>query len=279
MSHLFRISFLLHFAYRQYMNQVVSILGCGWLGKALGRVLASSGYRVIGSTTKRENMGYLQAAGITPFVFEVSELLPENFDRQFFNTDVLVISLPHGVRRGKSQEYVDQINWVTQAANHAHTKHIILMSTTSVYPNLDRIVTEEDADPQNPIVKAEAIVLESGIPGTVLRFAGLYGPGRDPGRFLAGRRDVKGANAPVNMIHMDDCVGIIKNVIENNQWNKVLNACADEHPTKKVFYSNAALALGLDPPLFSDEPKTEYKIVSNERLKDTLNYRFYHQPI
>jgi nucleoside-diphosphate-sugar epimerase len=162
-------------------NQVVSILGCGWLGKPLGGVLAGAGFRVMGSTTKSEKVPELESLGIMPFVLDVDQLSGSPLTQKFFSCDVLVISLPHGVRRGKAEEYVDQIDVVMQAAKLANTKNIILISTTSVYPNLKRFVTEEDADPANPIVQAERIALTSGIPCTVIRFAGLFGPGRDPG--------------------------------------------------------------------------------------------------
>jgi nucleoside-diphosphate-sugar epimerase len=259
-------------------DRVVSILGCGWLGKALGRALVKSGYLVMGSTTKSEKTAELAAVGISPFVLDVHQLSPGNFGQRFFHSDVLVISLPHGIRRGKADEYIDQINRVIQAAKAGNTKHMLLFSTTSVYPNLNRIVTEQDADPENPIVKGEQIVLESEIPSTVIRFAGLYGPGREPGRFLANKRDLAGSNMSVNLIHLDDCIEILTRIIKNNVWNKVLNACADEHPTKKEFYTKAAIAIGLEPPTFSEEVN-EYKIVSNELLKQTLGYKFLHRVI
>ena len=260
------------------VNQLVSILGCGWLGKALGRVLVDSCYRVMGSTTRAEKVSELESVGIIPFVFNVCELSSSSSMEEFFGCDVLVISLPQGGRKGKSEEYVGQIDAVMQAAKVGKTKNVILISTTSVYPNLNRVVTEEDADPQNPIVKAEAIVLESGIPVTVIRFAGLFGPGRDAGRFLANKRDVSGGNLPVNLIHLDDCVEIIKRIIENNVWNKVFNACADDHPIRKEFYTRAALAIGVEPPTFADDVK-EYKIVSNARLKEVTGYEFVHRVI
>lgn len=257
-------------------NPTISILGCGWLGKALGSVLAKSGYTVMGSTTTNDKIPELRTAGIEPVVLRVNELPSGNFDPRFFNADILLISLPHRSRQGKAEDYLNQIKTVVHAAKRGSIKNIILISTTSVYQNLNRIVTEVDADVQNPIVKAERIVMESGLQGTVLRLAGLYGPGREPGKFLANKSKVSGADAPVNLIQIDDCINIIKTVIEQKVWNEVMNACADEHPTKKMFYTNAALALGLTPPTFSDSPG-DYKIVSNEHLKKTLNYRFLHR--
>jgi nucleoside-diphosphate-sugar epimerase len=123
-------------------NLKVSILGCGWLGKPLGTALVNRGCLVLGSTTKSENISILEAAGVVPYVFDVNRLRSGDVPHEFFECDVLVISLPHGARRGKSDEYVSQINDVVNAARHG-TKNIILISTTSVYPNLNRIVTEQ----------------------------------------------------------------------------------------------------------------------------------------
>jgi nucleoside-diphosphate-sugar epimerase len=257
--------------------RVVSILGCGWLGKPLGRVLVDAGYMVWGSTTKDENVTAIKAAGITPSVFKVDELSAGNAAHEFFNSDVLVISLPHRTRAGKSGEYSGQIRAVIDLAHRSKIKNIVLISTTSVYPNLNRVVTEDDADVSNPVIQAEKIVQESGIPNTVIRLAGLFGPDRHPGRFLAGKYESSGGNVPVNLIHLDDCIQVIKRVIEGDVWNEVLNACSDDHPTRRAFYTSAAVELGLEPPDFSDDPEARFKIISNERLKQVLNYAFIHR--
>jgi len=258
------------------MSKHVSILGCGWLGKPLGAALAKQGHVVMGSTTRHQNIDGLNAAGIVPVVFDVDELFSEDV-RPFFNSDVLIISLPQRARAGRGEQYKAQIQKVTAAACDGHIGNIILVSTTSVYPNNNRVVIEQDADGQNPITQAERIVQDSGIPTTVIRFAGLFGPGRDPGRFLARQDVVPGGNLPVNLIHMDDCIEILKKIIYHNRWDLVLNACADEHPTKREFYTKAALAVGLHPPIFSDDEQAGYKIVSNVRLKEVLNYKFIHR--
>lgn len=253
-------------------NNVISILGCGWLGKPLGSALVDAGYVVKGSTTRPENVGAIESAGIQPFIVDVDKLSSENRS-SFFDADVLIISLPPRSRAGKAEQYVEQIREVTKVARANNVSKIVLISTTGVYPNLNRVVTEEDADTNNPIVQAERVVQNSGMSNTIVRFGGLFGPGRDPGKFLAGKQDVAGGDVPVNMIHLDDCVGIITSIIQQEKWNEVLNACADEHPTKKEFYSKAAVELGLEAPSFSDE-ESDFKIVSNERLKKMLNYRF-----
>ncbi len=258
-------------------SRIISILGCGWLGRPLGKALVSTGYVVNGSTTKNENAAAIRAAGLVPFILDVDRLLSHHTAHPFFNADVLIISLPHRTKAGKGEEYLRQIHTVMKAASDGDVRNIILISTTSVYPNLNRIVTEGDADVHDLIVQAENFVLASGIPGTILRFAGLFGPGRHPGRFLAGKKDIGGGNVPVNLIHLDDCIEIIKRVVQNDIWNQVFNACADDHPTRRTFYTAAATELGLELPVFSNDGDADFKIVSNERLKAALNYSFMHR--
>jgi nucleoside-diphosphate-sugar epimerase len=49
---------------------------------------------------------------------------------------------------------------------------------------------------------------------TILRFGGLIGEDRNPIRFLAGRENLENPDAPINLIHQTDCIGIILRIIE-----------------------------------------------------------------
>jgi NAD dependent epimerase/dehydratase family enzyme len=106
--------------------------------------------------------------------------------------------------------------------------------------------------------------------------AGLYGYDRQPGRFLAGKKELVNADGKVNLIHQDDCIQIINNVLEKQLWNEVYNCCSDEHPTRQEFYTKAALTLGMEPPEFLPKEKSVFKIISNQKLKAALNYEFIH---
>ena len=52
---------------------------------------------------------------------------------------------------------------------------------------------------------------------TVIRFGGLIGYDRMPGKFLTGKKDLPNGDAPVNLIHRDDCVQIIYQIIKNEK--------------------------------------------------------------
>ena len=57
---------------------------------------------------------------------------------------------------------------------------------------------------------------------------------------------------------------------------EIFNVCADKHPDRKTFYTKQALQQGLEPPTFSANIQGDFKIVSNQKLKDHLGYDFIH---
>jgi nucleoside-diphosphate-sugar epimerase len=85
---------------------------------------------------------------------------------------------------------------------------------------------------------------------------------------------------PVNLIHQDDCIQIVKNIIESDISSGVFNAVSDGHPPRKTFYQSAADHYGVDPPEFDDASTSVNRIISNEKLKKELSYSFiYPNPL
>lgn len=116
---------------------------------------------------------------------------------------------------------------------------------------------------------------------TILRLSGLVGYSRHPGNFFANGKLVQHADVPVNLIHRDDCIGIIAAIINQDEWGEVFNACADTHPTKRIFYSHARALLGSSASSlsFADTNELEFKIVSNNKVKQQLNYQFIYPDV
>ncbi|MFT5748934.1 MAG: NAD dependent epimerase/dehydratase family enzyme, partial [Ancylomarina sp.] len=88
----------------------------------------------------------------------------------------------------------------------------------------------------------------------------------------------KNADAPVNLIHRDDCIQIINEVINQDVWNEIFNCTADTHPSKKEFYTKAAERIGVPLPIFDEEEgsHSSFKLITNDKLKRRLNYEFIH---
>jgi len=266
------------------MVKTISILGCGWLGLSLGKHLISLGYHVKGSTTTQNKLRLLEDAGIEPYLITLDPEVTCDFCDDFFETDILIVDIPPGIRRHKDGSFhIQQIESLQSRLNKTLIPFVIFISSTSVYPDFNKSVTEQDTQglqrgTENPLLTAEDLLLntKNNFETTVIRFAGLYGYDRHPVRYLAGRKNLSNGDAPVNMIHRDDCVNIITEIIQQNVRNEIFNACADKHPTRRDYYTRMALRLELEPPAFTENTSINYKIVSNEKLKKRLNYLFMY---
>lgn len=262
----------------------ISILGAGWLGMPFGKKLVSLGYTVKASTTTEDKLASIEAAGMQAYLLQVStDSVQGNGLDDFFNSDLLVLNIPPGRRNPKVKEaYPRQVGHILRKAKENGTAKCIFISSTSVYGDENRVITEMDTpkpgrNSGHALIKAEAMVQETfGASATILRMAGLAGPGRQMGRFLAGRKNLPNGKAPVNLVHLDDCVGIMLAIIEQDKWSDIYNICADEHPLKEEIYPAQARKLGLEPPTFAPGGDLSYKVISNEKIKRVLGYTFIH---
>jgi nucleoside-diphosphate-sugar epimerase len=260
--------------------ETISILGCGWLGLPLGLYLVKKGYKVKGSTTAPDKLKLIKEKDIEPYLIVLNpEIHGEHFD-EFLNCDALVIDFPPERREDIVDYHRDQIESLISAIRSGTVKHVIFTSSTSVYPDANGEAFE-DPEPKptkssgKALLKAENLLRECHkFETTIIRFGGLIGYDRMPGRFLAGKKNLAGGDAPVNLIHRDDCIQIIYKIIRNNIWGETFNACADCHPTRNQYYTQQAELIGLTPPTFNESDSCNYKIVSNKKLKKLLNYEF-----
>lgn len=262
----------------------ISILGCGWLGLPLAKHLIKNGHSAKGSTTSVEKLKTLEAAGIEPFLIELSPKLenPQKV-RSFWNSEVLVVNIPPGRKRNDVMAFhAQQICSITEAIENSPIKFVVFVSSTSVYSKFPGAVSEKDTtmgkagrNSGNALLEAEKMLMEnSSFETTVLRFGGLLGYNRNPVKYLAGKKELKRGGAPVNMIHRDDCIAIITQIIEKNITNEIFNAVSDEHTSRKKYYTEAAKELGLEPPIFSEDHEKKHKLVNNDKLKAQLGYVF-----
>ncbi len=258
----------------------ISILGCGWLGLPLAQTLLQRGYTVKGSTTRKEKLATLDEHGIAPYLIRFDPEINDDYQPDFFDSEVLIVNIPPKRREEAVHQYPQQIASLLRVIEDSSVQKVLFVSSTSVYPNVNRTVRESDTSEEvkasgRALLTTERMVREQpGIEATVLRFCGLFGPDRNPGRFLAGKTLPGSGRVPVNMIHLDDCIAIIVEILEKEVWGETFNACADAHPTKMEFYGEAARRLSFDPPRFAATEADAHKVVDSSKLKVALNYRF-----
>ena len=262
----------------------ISILGCGWLGVPLGRHLIQKGFFVKGSVTSEDKFLLLSEAGINPFRIVVSDTEVIMDDPDFFHADLLIISIPPKRIDAIEQVYPSQMRRLIPFILNSGIQKVIFISSTSVYPDKNQIAREEDfLVPDKPsgraLLEAEELIKEiAEFKSTIIRFGGLIGVDRNPGRFLL-KSSKPIEDAPVNLIHQDDCIEIISSIIDHDLWGETLNACCPEHPMKKDFYQKAAEQAGYSALVVSDE-NAPFKIVDSSKLIRLLDYEFiYSSPM
>jgi len=247
------------------MSKTVSVLGCGWLGFPLGRQLLSLGYRVKGSTRSIRKINAMSEAGIEPFIVDIGHI-DRNLD-DLLQSNILIVDI--------TSKETDHFRKLLAAIERSPIEKVLFVSSTSVYPAGNKIVSEDSATESslNPLLEIEELFIKSRkIKTTVVRFAGLFGYDRKPGNFFRSGKIVSDPEAFVNMIHRDDCIALLTTILQQDVWDEVFNACADAHPTKREFYTKAATDIGTLPPEFSKHSSSPFKIVSNNKMKEQLGF-------
>lgn len=264
--------------------KTISILGCGWLGLPLAEYFRKEGWQVKGSTTSISKLKLLEEKEIEPHLVLLNPDVRTDHIQKFLDSKILIIDIPPGRNENVLELFPAQIKALINEINKSPVEKVIFVSSTSVYGDSNEIVSEEselnpDRESGKALVVAEGLLrAEITFATTIIRFGGLIGPDRHPGRFLSGRKNISGGNAKVNLIHQDDCIEIIFQIINQNMWGEIFNAVSENHPTKKELYTAAANALGLEPPTFDNEGK--FKIISVAKIKEKLNYNFqYPNPL
>jgi len=268
------------------MTNQISILGCGWLGLPLANFLIKSGFVVKGSTTNLDKISILENNKIQAFQIELSEIeIKGEIDSFLKNSEILIIDIPPKLRGVSSENFVKKIQNLIPFIEKYKIKKVLFISSTSVYSDKNKIITEQtkpnpETESGKQLLETETILQSNtNFKTTVIRFGGLIGEDRHPIHFLTGRKNIENPEAPINLIHQKDCIGIIKAVIEQNCFGETFNAVAPYHPTRKDYYSKKAQQLNILAPKFEVEKNTSGKIIRSDKLITELNYNFIYESL
>ena len=263
------------------MQKTIGILGCGWLGFPLAKYFAHKGYQVRGSTTSVDKILSLALHDITPFLIAVHNHHTEgNLDYFLKDLDVLVINLPPKLNANPKSNFVSKIQTLLKKIQNSTTKKIIFISSTSVYGNAESTVDEHsvtapESKSGKQILEAEKLLMDcENLSIKIIRCAGLYGPERHPVFQLANRDKLTNADQPVNLIHLEDCIGIIHHVIDNHIESPIINAVAPSHPSRQEYYSRIAKELDLELPAFDTQESAVGKTVRSLYINSKFGYEF-----
>lgn len=274
----------------------VLIIGCGYVGLALGRKLAEMEHEVYGVRRSDEGAEELQAAGIQPLTADITQRESLNTLPGPFDWVVNCVSSSRGGAEVYRQVYLDGTRNLLDWLSANPPKKYVYTSSTSVYGQTDGSVVKENAttlpagDTSRILVEAEQLLLKAWqagkFPAVILRVAGIYGPDRGHlfQQYLKDEARLHGnGDRIINMIHLDDVAGIIIAALKSGRGGEIYNAVDDEPVTQLHYYRWLAEALGKDlPPEATTAESAERKRgltnkkVSNRKLKMELGYQFIH---
>ncbi|MGB5393575.1 MAG: dTDP-glucose 4,6-dehydratase [Lutimonas sp.] len=251
-------------------TRTISILGCGWLGEPLAHALLGRGFEVKGSTTSKEKLSRFNEKGIKPYLINLDDEISDLSD--FLDSELLIISVTSKNLHGFTQ--------LKHKIQNSRVKKVLFISSTSVYPLPNDWVTENTPVLETPLSKIETLLKSTDqYETTILRFAGLISEDRHPGNFFRNGKAIKDPENFVNMIHREDCIGIIEGLILHDIWGDVYNACADAHPSKREYYGKLIREYRGEEAVFEEGNFFEWKKVSNAKIRSVLNYQFKYPDI
>ena len=237
----------------------IAVLGCGYVGAAFARQAKAAGHDVLGVVRSIDSRDRLRAAGLAAEAFDLFagdwSALPAAFDVVVYaastgggGPEAYALAYDIGVRRA--------LAW----AQAMGATRFLFTSSTGVYRQDDGSVVDEDspvggAPTADAILAGERAVLESGLPyARVLRFGGLYGPGRHHllDQLRRGERVIGGrVDHRINYLHRDDAASaLLQAATVGRTGPRVYNVVDGRPVTKQALALWLAERLGQDAPIF-----------------------------
>lgn len=195
----------------------ILIVGCGDIGCQLGSILSEQNHTVFGL---RRNIEELPEK-ITPIQADLAFALPElpkEIDYVFY-----IASASKYKDSAYYQAYVLGVKHTLQALKNHNIKRFIFISSSSVFGQSDGEKVDENSPTSDlnfstkRLLEGEELVLNSNIPSTVVRFGGIYGPGRTHliDLVLNGKAHCM-EDVWSNRIHSADCAGMLAFLLEKD---------------------------------------------------------------
>jgi len=254
----------------------IGIIGCGWLGLPLAKEFISNNYKVKGSTTTKEKLKILKNQGIEAYLIEIAEnSISDSIDSFLYELDILIVDIPPKIRKEVNTSYSEKIKRLIKQSNKV--KNILFISSTSVYGSMQgkidsNTIALPDSENGKEILKTENIIKNKN--NTILRFGGLIGEERNPLKYLIQKEEILNSDAPINYIHLKDCIGIINAIISKGKWGETYSAVAPFHPSKIEYYNYICDYKKINRLNFSNKKTEINKEIYDDRIENELNYTF-----
>lgn len=210
----------------------VLIAGCGDVGSRLASQLLVQGWQVHGL---RRNVSRLPdgVIGVTGDLF--SAQCPPTWPSAPLDYLVYCAAATEHDEAGYRAAYVEGLqhvlSWLKQHGQQP--RRLLFVSSSSVYGQKDgewvdeTSATEASGYSGRLMLEAEQVALHSGIPASLVRLTGIYGPGRE-WLLTQVRQGYRVAVDPPlygNRIHADDAAGLLAFLMQADQRGVALDDC------------------------------------------------------
>ena len=212
------------------------IAGCGYLGQAVADLFVADGWEVEGWTQSAQSAEQLSAKRYTVRAVDISN--QEEVRRQERDFDAVIHCA--STRGGDADSYERvYFEGARDLLNEFPNAHFLFVSSTSVYAQTggDWVTEASEAQPTHEtgkiLRKTEDLVLSKR--GTVVRLAGIYGPGRSAllRKFLNGEATIDPeSDRFLNQIHRDDAASAIRLLIGKTESAAEVYNVVDNEPIR-----------------------------------------------
>ena len=230
-----------------------AVLGCGYVGLALGRLLREAGHDVTGVRRSDAGLRAVEDAGLRAVRADVTDA---DALADVPDADWLVFAASSGGRSAAAarEVYVDGLETTAEAfaARANPPERLVYTSSTGVYGDhggdwVDETTALDPATERTRVlVEAEERARDAPFDATVARFAGLYGPERYRlDRYLDGPV----TEGWLNLVHRADAAGAVAHLLTTDRAREETVLVVDDEPVwRPTFAAWLADECGRDPP-------------------------------
>lgn len=262
----------------------ILMAGCGALGQRIGLALAET-HHVFGMRRQANRV----PLPLTPIQADLMD--PGNLKAQIPEVDAVIVCLTPDQydEAGYHGTFVNGMTNLLDALGHQQTppKRVFFISSTAVYAqNQGEWVNEQSPTEPNryngqALLEAEQRLINSPIPGTAVRFSGIYGNGRDGmlSKMIDGSIAPNPDSGYTNRIHEDDAVGSICFLVNKALEGTELASCylaSDNEPARLgnvVAWVRETVECQPVSPDARQDSRVGSKRADNQRLREA-GYRF-----
>lgn len=264
-------------------------LGYGYSANALVERLDTRRIDVTGTTRDPEKADNLHRRGIRTILFDGSKHSPALADAIRNATHIVVSAAPsedgdaflwHHERDIMQADGLKWVGYLSTIGVYGNHEGAVVDERTACLPTTERAMWRLAAE-----TAWTALGTRTGVPVSLLRLAGIYGPGRNQLKQLAegkAKRIIKPGQI-FNRIHVDDIALTVERVMERPA-SRIYNVVDDKPCAPQEVVEFAAGLMGVEPPPavpfeeanLSPMARSFYgdvKTVSNRRLHDELGVR------